>query len=479
MTNMQPVDPTDPLYPATIVATVKTAARDWATAGLEQRLEVLQAAGAQLLEQRPQLEQALLSEGFSADIARDYAEWILYAGNPKLLAQYANNIVQWVATGNGGELMVRRPDGVIVLYAQAGSAAFNAATLFSMLLVGNGVIIVRAPMADKALRLIVEGALYTALEQHGFSSQLLPIITERYREMLPQLIAAPDVRTLVCIGSAVDNRTFGQQARELGKKLVVEHYGRGCLVVWRDGDVARAVESACRLFDLSAKPCFVPKHFFIHSDIFEQFVAGVLARLPQHAKTIEADKQHGVLSPMPQMKGFFAMLAQAREVGELRAGGYQMAADGTESATGYHIAPTVVTLDAEHCFTSSLKCIDEEIFYPLMPIVRFSGSDDQVLAQMSQLIKREPIGLRASIWSNTSNVIAHFTREIDLVSMLRFNSDHSPAPNYASFWGSSNGDNHLFWERTSHLQAIDCNQLTPTQIQAVLAGLGCQNLVKI
>src|SRR5207253_1870148 len=142
------------------------------------------------------------------------------------------------------------------------------------------------------------------------------VFTDRYREALAELMATTEVRTVLSIGSAVDNTNLARQGHELGKKVILEHYGRGCMVIWRDGMIEKAVESACRVCDLSAKPCFIPKIFLVHEASFERFMSALLARLPQHSITVEADPINGVLSPTANLPGFLTALQEARQVGE-------------------------------------------------------------------------------------------------------------------------------------------------------------------
>lgn len=452
---------------------VNTAALAWQRAGIEKRLAVLQEAGAQLASSRNRLQEILRAEGLSVDLARDYAEWVVHAGDPQLLSNYARNMVQLINTGSGsGELLVRKPDGVVLLFAQAGSPTFNAAPLFSILLAGNGALVVRAPFVDAGVRFIAEQILQPALQRHNFAKEVVLVVTERYREALADFITAPEVKTVISIGSAMDNSNVARQCQEQGKKAVLEHYGRGCMVVWSDASIDQAVDSARRAFDFSSRPCFIPKQFLVHAAAFDQFVNRLVEIMPRYSNTVEADPEHGVLAPAAMLAGYQTMLEEACQFGQLRYGGYRMDAQGHHSDTGNYVPPTLVSVEAKDCFSRSLQCVDQEIFFPLAPIVRFSGPDEQILREMTEIIQRNPVGLRTSIWTKTPEIMAYFTREINSVSLLRFNTDHSQTPNYASFWGGGNGDNHLFWEKTSHLQAIDCQSLNQTEVLNLLKALG-------
>jgi enoyl-CoA hydratase len=455
-----------------IETTVKKAARKWEKAGIEKRLRVLQEAGQKLAENKKRVCEIFLLEGICDSLAQHYADWITYAGNPTLLERYASAMAQRFDTGSTTELLVRRADGVVLLFAQAGSPTFNAATLFSTLLPGNGVIVLRAPFIDYGVRFIVEEILHPSLVKHGFDKEVVQIITENYKQALPQLVAAKEVNTIISIGNNNDNNMLENLGRQHFKKVILEHYGRGCMVVWKDAPLDKAVDSACRAFDFCTKPCFIPKHFLVHEQVYEEFISRFLDRLPKYSNTIDADKINGVLTPVARLDKYLQVLEEAQEVGEIRYGGYRMDANSKADQTGLYAPPTVVALKAETCLGRYIQCVDEELYFPLVPIIQFSGEDMDVAEQMSSIIMRQPVGLRTSIWTYTKEIIEYFTKEISTVSMLRFNNDHSKVPLYASFWGGANGDNHLFWEKTSHLQAIDCQTLNEQEINLILNSLG-------
>jgi len=454
------------------ISKVKEAALQWEHAGIAKRLQVLQEAGKKLLEYKSDLQNVFVLEGLSLDLAEEYSKFILQAGNPELLEKYSANILSRHKAGYGEELLVYRPDGIVLLFAQAGSPTFNAATLFSILLPGNGAIVTLSAKIDFGVRFIVEKILHPVFKQYGFSKELVLIVTENYRKTLPILISTPEVKTILSIGSATDNATIAAEAYKYKKKIILEHYGRGCITVWKDAPIQKVVKSAIRAFEFSSKPCFLPKQIFVHQEVFKDFLSSILELLPLYSKTIEADHKHGNLCQIGQIDEYLLALKEAQEVGQVHSGGYCINADGQVNEKGNYIYPTIVTLDSETCLSRSLSCIDKEIFYPLLPIVEVRGNDEEIMSKMCKLIEREPVRLRTSIWASKPEIICSFAQEIGATSLLRFNQDHSECPMYASFWVTNTGDNNMIWQQTSHLQAIDCSQLTKQQIQFLLNSLG-------
>jgi acyl-CoA reductase-like NAD-dependent aldehyde dehydrogenase len=223
----------------------------------------------------------------------------------------------------------------------------------------------------------------------------------------------------------------------------------------------------------------VPKHILVHDAVFDHFVEAFVADVPRHSLTVEADRERGVLARLARPDAYRAALEEIRGVGQLRCGGYTMAADGTPDPRGPYAAPTVVTLQADDCRGRPLLCFDEEISYPLIPVVRFEGSDDAIAESMVEMIESSPFGLRLSIWSSSAETLAGFVRDVRSVGLILCNDDHARTPVYASPWGGPKrsggprGESHLFWEQTSHLQAIACERLSPSEVQAIMDLLGC------
>jgi succinate-semialdehyde dehydrogenase/glutarate-semialdehyde dehydrogenase len=454
------------------------AAAAWSRAGIERRLRVLQQAGEALSARRDQLLAALQADGLSQYLADNWIPWILHQGSARLLEQYARSLVRWVKTGVGGELLVRRPDGVVLVVPPANSPTIQASSLFSILLPGNGVI-VRAPENAPGVRFLVDEVLRPSIERGGFSSQLLTMVVGKSRDVLAQLMPSSDIDTVVFFGNHQAARAVAAEALKHEKKLVLELEGSDHLLVWRDAALEKAVRSACRAWDASAQPCVVPKHFLVHSALYDAFVERLIQALPRFTRTVEADPRAGALIPLARPDQFDAVLAEVRRVGEIRCGGYRMRADGSRDDHGPYAAPTIVTLTAEACSRQSLRCFAEEIFFPLIPVVRCDGTDSQVAAQMCDIVQRSPFGLRVSVWCSDVEWLAHFAGELGGSGLLLFNDDHAQAPRYASPWGGPrrsggpHGEHHLFWEKTSRLQAIGCNQLKKEEVLAVLKALGC------
>ncbi|MEZ4451958.1 MAG: aldehyde dehydrogenase family protein [Nannocystaceae bacterium] len=466
------------------VSLAAAAQREWARAGMTRRLAVLREVGAALIARADDLHACLERDGLSRRMARYYGAWILQQARPDRLEAYARGHVQWCPTAERGELLIRRPDGVVLLITPSNSPTINGASFLSMLLPGNAVL-VRAPEGDAGLRLYVDEITRPTLVRHGFSADVVQVITGSTRSVLDQTLDRRDLSSVVFFGNSTAGRDVARRCHERGKKAVLELEGSDFMIVFDDADLEAALESALHVFDFSSQPCLIPKHFLVHEAVHERFLRGLLARVPGCSTTVEADPESGTLVPVGRPELFLEALAEVRALGEVQTGGHRMRADGEPDERGRYVAPTVVTLEAAAISGARLRCFDDEISYPLAPIVRFAGSDDSICAQMCALLRESPFGLRASVWSESPRILEAFTRELGDVGLLLFNDEHSRAPLFASPWGGRKrsggpyGESHFFWQKTSHLQAIGCNTLSDRAIGAVLDGLGARGLVDL
>ncbi|WP_146661349.1 aldehyde dehydrogenase family protein [Enhygromyxa salina] len=456
---------------------VHAAALEWRDVPIRARLKLLRSAGEVLRSRRDSLLDCLRADGLSTALAEYYGAWILRQAAPDVLEHTASELLR--TTPARDEVWVRRPDGVVALITPGNSPTINTAPLFSMLLVGNGVIM-RAPGSDGGVRLIAAQCIGATLEAAGYSPKLLQVVTGKTRPLLESIYTCPIVDTIVFFGNAVSGKDVAERGHAAGKKVVLELEGSDCMVVWSDANLEGALESATRGFDFSTQPCPIPKHFLVHPAIRPAFVAGLCERA-NALTTVEADPEAGLLVPLFRPEKFDRLLAEAKREGEVACGGHRTNAAGQPSATGVYGAPTVVVLDHGAALLSSpLFC--EEINVPILPVVSYAGDDAAILQTMVETVNAIPFGLRTSIWTRDDQVATTFVRQAKDVGLVLVNKDHAHHPSYLSPWGGPkrsggpHGESHLFWQKTSRLQGVAA---PPNVIRDALLGAGDKLELKI
>ena len=441
-----------------VAARARGVQRAWEDAGIARRLDTVERAGARLRASRDALTDALGADGFSIEMARYWTDWITAAGGSRKLRAEARSLARVFETESGGEIILRRPDGLVLLDPPANSAGINTAPLLSMLLAGNGVLV--RTMGSRAQKLLVDGFVRPVLGEAGFDDALVSLVAGRSREVAARLVRGRVVDTMVYFGGVAGGEAMAREADAHQVKLVAELGGSDHMVVWKDADLASAAASAHRAWHVSTQPCLVPKHLLVHGAVFDAFVSRFLADLPEHGRTVVADGVRGRLVPVLNLDGFFAAFEQLAAIGKVLSGGHRMRADGAKDEGGPYVAPTVVEVPASAVLERHLHAFEDEIAFPLLPVVRFDLEDAAVLEQMTAILDASPYGLRVSVWAATPSVRAHFARRLGSVGLLLFDDDHARAPELASPWGGPrrsggpNGESYLYAEKTSHAQSI-------------------------
>jgi acyl-CoA reductase-like NAD-dependent aldehyde dehydrogenase len=151
-------------------------------------------------------------------------------------------------------------------------------------------------------------------------------------------------------------------------------------------------------------------------------------------------------------------------------GGRRLNHLGVEDAKGIYIEPTVIRL-TDFDALKNLKLIQEEIFFPLLPIVRIDSrpeasqdkklTKDQIrLDKMLRIITTNPFGLRVSFWSRSHAIIRKVISSVHNCGLLRVNCRHVDFSLYLATHGGTgktggpHGEMNYIWQKTSHLQGV-------------------------
>jgi len=107
-----------------------------------------------------------------------------------------------------------------------------------------------------------------------------------------------------------------------------------------------------------------------------------------------------------------------------------------------------------------MKCLKEEIFFPLLPLIKISGNNEVVFERMINLVNTHGYGLRVSLWISSAKYLRKFAKQLDNCGIFRINSHHVGFSYYLSTHGGVKksggpfGEMNYFWQKTSHLQGV-------------------------
>jgi len=237
------------------------------------------------------------------------------------------------------------------------------------------------------------------------------------------------------------------------------------LFVWKECDLEGALESSLDAFLGSTQICMVPKKIVIHEDIYDKFVNKFLAKVSSLKIGLPSD-DNTCLSPVITIDKFFDFLNDALNKGaKLLCGGERIDHTGKIDQKGFYIQPTVVGIENVK-IALDMKCVKEENFFPLVPLIKVSSEktgklkDEEIFNKMIELGNLNEYGLRASVWVNSYIYIRKFIKYLDNSGILRVNSRHVDFSYYLSTRGGIRksggpfGEMNYVWQKTTHLQGI-------------------------
>jgi len=215
------------------------------------------------------------------------------------------------------------------------------------------------------------------------------------------------------------------------KRVYNELGGKSAFVVFDDfADVARAAKTAAgSLFFNAGESCNAPSRVFVHAAIADEFTAIVKAEAPKYAPgdPLGGRCEIGALVDDTQMRTVLGYIEAGRSEGaQLLSGGRQVMSE----TGGFYVEPTVF-----EGVTNTMKIAREEIFGPVLSVIRFTDEAD-VVRQAND----SAYGLQASVWSDNINRAHRVARALraGTVHVNQYDEDDITVP-FGGFKQSGNG----------------------------------------
>ncbi len=294
-------------------------------------------------------------------------------------------------TPGGFHLTLYEPYGVVAGILPWNYPLVNAAMKVApALAAGNAIVLkpsVETPLATVAFARLCGRA--------GIPAGIVNVVLGPGSKAGNALVAHPKVKKVSFTGSTEVGRAIQRLAADQMKAVNLECGGKNAIIVFADADLERAANAVllsafvnCGQLCVSCSRLLVERSI---ADRFERILQEKLARVkvgdPRDAATMV-----GPMITRSQYETAMRYLAVAREEGcTVLAGGGRMTLPGP-FAQGLWIQPTLLGN-----VRPGMKVADEEIFGPVLSIIRFTDEADAI-----QIANGVCYGLSGSVW--TANV---------------------------------------------------------------------------
>ena len=329
---------------------------------------------------------------------------------------------------NSLALITREPMGVIGAVVPWNYPMIMAAwKLGPALAAGNSVVLKPSEKSPLTALRLAELAIDAGLPEGVFN-----VVPGYGHEAGEALALHMDVDAIGFTGSTrVGRKMLEYAGRSNLKRVYNELGGKSAFIVFPDfDDIARAAKTvAGSMFFNQGESCNAPSRVFVHESIADEFVAIVAAEAPKYAPgdPLGGSAEMGAIVDATQLKTVLGYIEAGHADGaRVAAGGKQVRLD----SGGYYVEPTV--FDG---VTNQMKIAREEIFGPVMSVIRFK-TEDEVVAMAND----SAYGLQASVWSHNINRAHRVARALraGTVHVNQYDEDDITVP-FGGFKQSGNG----------------------------------------
>jgi malonate-semialdehyde dehydrogenase (acetylating)/methylmalonate-semialdehyde dehydrogenase len=414
------------------VDAAKAAFPAWRTTNLSRRAEImfnmreLVDANRKEIAARVSKEHGKVLSDALGEVARGLENIEFACGIPHLLkGSYSEQAASGVDVYN-----IRQPLGVV-----AGITPFNFPAMVPMwmfataLACGNTFVLKPSEKDPSAGMFIAE-----LLKQAGLPDGCFNVV-HGDKAAVDRLLEHPDIAAISFVGSTPIARHIYETGTRNGKRVQALGGAKNHMLVLPDADLDMAADAAVSAaYGSAGERCMAISVLLAHDSVADDLVAKITQRIPS-IKIGPGDEPGNEMGPLITAEHRDKVASYvANATGE----GATVVVDGRKDAPqpGYFLKPSL--LDNVR---PGMACYDDEIFGPVLSVVRVSTYDEGVA-----LINANPYGNGTAIFTRDGGVARQFQFDIN-VGMVGINVPIPVPVSYYSFGGwkaSLFGDQHMY-----------------------------------
>lgn len=380
------------------IAAARNAFAKWSRVTPQERFDVLDRAGTEILARKEELGRLLAREG-----GKPLADAIGEAGRAGAIFKYfageavriGGEKIDSVRPGVEVEI-TREPLGVVVAITPWNfPLAIPAWKIAPALAFGNCVILKPAELAPAS-----PWALVDIVQRAGLPPGVLNLVMGPGSRLGAVLTTSPDVDAISFTGSQAVGASVAANAVRNGARLQLEMGGKNPLIVLDDADLGTAVSVAINgAYFQAGQRCTASSRIIVTDLLHDRFVEAMVERMKRLVvdDALKPGTEIGPVIDERQLDKDLEYVEIGRQEGaRLVYGGERL----QRSTEGYYMAPAIFVDSAP-----GMRINREEIFGPVASVIRVRDYEEALA-----VANDTPFGLSAGIVTTSLKHASHFKR---------------------------------------------------------------------
>jgi acyl-CoA reductase-like NAD-dependent aldehyde dehydrogenase len=398
------------------------AQRAWQFSSIQDRFDILERIGTELLARRTEIgtllsreEGKTVGEGVG-EVARAGYIFKFFAGEALRLA---GELLPSTRPGLTVEV-TREPIGTVgIITPWNFPIAIPAWKIAPALCYGNSVVFKPAELVPGTAWVLSE-----IISRSGLPKGVFNLVMGRGSVVGAALVGAPEVRALSFTGSSATAANIAAKAAMRRARVQLEMGGKNPLVILDDADLAIAVSVAVNgAYFSTGQRCTASSRLIVTQGIYDRFLQALQERMAalRVGHALAPETEIGPVVDESQLRIDQDYLEIGRAEGANLHGGRLLKLD----RPGYYMEPALFT-DT----TSSMRINQEEIFGPVASVIRVRDYEDAL-----QVANDVPFGLSSGIVTTSLKYAADFRRRAQ-AGMVMVNVPTAGVDYHVPFGGS-------------------------------------------